>query len=112
MKCYHLNLVKSTTKFKHSFGEYKQVAASESSDLRIYPNPASTEISIELTAEKAEDAQLEIFDLTGHLMMSRKLNLSEGLQQIQLPIDNLSSGIYSAVISSSDKTWVNLIVKD
>jgi uncharacterized protein (TIGR02145 family) len=64
----------------------------QSSELKIYPNPASQNSTVEITAPIAGDAILTILDLTGKLIYQSKNYLENGMQDFLL--SGLNSGFY------------------
>jgi hypothetical protein len=50
------------------------------SDIKLYPNPASTEIYIEITVANAKGkATVELYDITGRLAITEKINTEDKL---------------------------------
>jgi len=64
------------------------ISNSEETQIKFYPNPVSTELSIEIS--DASLTQLRIYDLQGHLVTTNNLNI--GLNRFD--IRYLSNGIY------------------
>lgn len=82
----------------------KSLAGIDSKELRaisIYPNPMSDKLTI-----KGSDGLLELFDLSGKLLMSQ--NHSE-LSEIN--VSELASGSYTVKISNENATLVRKMVK-
>jgi hypothetical protein len=74
----------------------------------VYPNPASTSISISLIDE-VKNATISIFDINGRQVYAKKLDL-QGI--VTINTKNLSTGIYilkinNNVISYSEKLIIN-----
>jgi len=111
LNCYHLNIIKSNSKFGSSGGQSK-VMESETAELKIFPNPASSDITLELSSDDDEIAELRITDLLGRVIKSEEISLTNGLQNIQMSLLQMPSGIYQVSVHSPEKTWVNLIVKN
>ncbi|MEP7171651.1 MAG: T9SS type A sorting domain-containing protein, partial [Bacteroidota bacterium] len=65
------------------------------SDILVYPNPATNILKIAFTAEKAENYSVEIFDVTGRLIISKTGELSKNGNVIDINISMLSRGIYT-----------------
>jgi hypothetical protein len=63
----------------------------ENEFIRIYPNPTSDLINIELSNIMHSDIELELFDITGRKIIARKSIKS---QKHVMDISKLSSGIY------------------
>ncbi|MDA3953342.1 MAG: T9SS type A sorting domain-containing protein [Bacteroidales bacterium] len=68
-------------------------------NLKVYPNPASDFVWVELESEEINEAIVELYDLNGKLVYNSKLNITEVRTQISLT--NLSSSQYILKISDS-----------
>lgn len=80
--------------------------------LAVYPNPA-TDGNITLVYDLGKNIQradFQLFNISGQSVFSQKLPLSEGLQQLNLPVLGLKEGIYLAHIRYNDKAITQKIV--
>lgn len=69
----------------------------------VFPNPASSQITVELEMAKTMETTLRIYDLKGSLVVEKKLSdLQTGKNQIQVNISELNTGIYQAVIQNAE----------
>ncbi len=69
----------------------------------IYPNPASSEITLNLSLTKSEDITASIYNNIGQLVQSEQLNgLQIGDSSIKMPVEKLPAGIYTMIVSSKD----------
>ncbi|WP_347158155.1 T9SS type A sorting domain-containing protein [Pontibacter chitinilyticus] len=62
--------------------------------LKAYPNPFHTNLSVIISAETSEAAQLLLLDLHGAVVLKQKLNLQKGVNECELPLSGVSSGMY------------------
>ncbi|HAF27470.1 MAG TPA: hypothetical protein DCG75_00340 [Bacteroidales bacterium] len=67
--------------------------------IKMYPNPASEFVWVDLESEEIKDAVIELFDLDGKLVYSSKLNVIEGPNKVEL--GNLNSSQYILRISDN-----------
>lgn len=76
-----------------------------SDELSVYPNPANSQITVELNngAEKT----VELFDLTGRVVLSGTTNNDK----INLNIESLQNGVYFVKVKSNNTVEVIKIVK-
>ncbi|MBL7827115.1 MAG: carboxylesterase family protein [Saprospiraceae bacterium] len=65
--------------------------------LRIWPNPFNSEITLELPQAPAQETELALIDVTGNTVWSEKRKLSEGRNRIVLP-ESLSNGFYHLIV--------------
>lgn len=73
------------------------------SDLNVYPNPASENVTFSLDGSIAdENTSIIILDITGKII--RLLPIATGQQQVTIQLDGIPSGCYTYELSFSDKT--------
>lgn len=68
----------------------------ENMDMKIFPNPASDFVQIEIPGKKFEHVSLGFYDLSGRLVLDKKLSSLND----KISIENLKAGTYVAVIHS------------
>jgi hypothetical protein len=80
-------------------------------ELKVYPNPASDVIYIEFLANINEDNDINIMDVTGHLIEKRHLSFKSG--KFQLDVSDLSAGAYFIeIIDNSGNRKVSKFIKE
>jgi hypothetical protein len=62
--------------------------------ISVYPNPASTEISMEITADKPGPFEFYFYNLLGLRVCSASYELKNGKQIITFKTGHLSNGVY------------------
>ena len=67
-------------------------------DIRIYPNPATHRITIDLSAENKNLSCIKLFDLSGKEYVSE--NISPNTRIIEWDLKHLPSGVYIVHLSS------------
>ncbi|TXF84388.1 T9SS type A sorting domain-containing protein [Neolewinella aurantiaca] len=80
---------------------------------RLFPNPAPQETTLEIeVANAAEDLSLEVIDPTGRtLYASRVRALNVGLNQINIPLNNLPAGNYFVRVQGSIGVLTHHLIK-
>ena len=101
------------TGFKMDF--YGRLGISQNSDFEdvmIYPNPATENMFVKLTAD-AQDVQATVVDLTGKVVYTDQFNHFGGEQQYTIPVNTLANGIYFLNLQGKDggKVTYKFIVK-
>lgn len=77
--------------------------------VKIYPNPSSNNLYIDLVSDSVEDLQISIFDLTGRKVFSRNENI--GIGHLIIPLSTaLRPGIYLMQVSDRDRSILQKIV--
>lgn len=81
--------------------------------MTVVPNPAQgSAILLIDNKDFVGQSQLSISDISGRVLVKESNQLERGLQKVQLPISNLTAGMYFVtVIADGQKTTCKLIVK-
>ena len=66
----------------------------------LYPNPVTEATRIALNNTNGELVQISIFDLTGQLVYTNQIQSEKGNQEINLPLQDLRTGIYLLTMQS------------
>jgi hypothetical protein len=77
------------------FGESKL----DSDDIRVYPNPASEWVVVDLNSLETEVTSIEVYDVTGQLMQTAQ-TADNG--SITISLDNFADGMYNLIIRGED----------
>jgi hypothetical protein len=74
---------------------------------RIYPNPASEKIWIELISNLNGNASIILYDASGKIMQQHTLNCSKNIPELKsLNINKFANGVYQVKIFLPDKTFL------
>lgn len=76
--------------------------------IKVSPNPASDQISVEIDNQKSGRLSAELLDLQGKTMaVIFDENISSGLQNISMDINkhNVAAGMYVLRLSTQDQVW-------
>lgn len=76
----------------------------------IYPNPTARAAYIALQSSLEQTTQIKIMDMKGQLIQQSSLNLGMGKQTVELPIDNLKSGIYLLQLSMGNDLYTRKLI--
>lgn len=70
-------------------------------EISIFPNPARTNISVNINSFDSDNIQIQIFDASGMLVVEQTENASNSLDyRVGIKLDNLSNGIYFVKVTS------------
>lgn len=87
-------------------------SVSVSEKLNAYPNPASDNLFIQLGQINNDNSSLSLIDLKGNVVKSINITKLSSSNTIQLPVQNLPSGLYFLVLNdANDITSTKIIVK-
>lgn len=111
---YRLKQVDKDGKFNYSsIITIKGDRVSEMMISNVYPNPAKSDIKLIVSSPSAERITITITNLSGNIVLQKTVTVTEGDNQQQLNIQNLSTGIYfiKATCSNGCETAVNRFIK-
>jgi hypothetical protein len=80
------------------------LASTEKYVAKVFPNPASSQITVQLSDELSSSANVEVIDLAGRIL--QKSMVPDHTTLINLNISNLPPGIYLVRIASADRTMI------
>ena len=86
----------------------------EGEELSVYPNPASSELTIKIGLDYKSNTQMQIIDLTGKVVLdcSEDIDYEHGVYKASLDISHLKTGIYFVKVIQPDKAFCKkLLVK-
>lgn len=66
--------------------------------IKVYPNPANDQVTVEVNG--LENAEIRLIDLKGRELRRTGIEAGQGLQRIQLEINDLPNGIYFMEVRS------------
>ncbi|PKP53651.1 MAG: hypothetical protein CVT92_03485 [Bacteroidetes bacterium HGW-Bacteroidetes-1] len=74
----------------------------------LYPNPASFNAVLSVTSGAAIYADLMLFNQIGQLVMTHTVQLSEGANEFDIPVEELQMGVYQVILR--DKATRDMIL--
>lgn len=77
--------------------------AADLGNLQISPNPASDNINIRFDAGAAANAVISILDMTGKTVISAAISTVEGFNQVSVPVNQLTNGLYLISIRAGEE---------
>jgi extracellular elastinolytic metalloproteinase len=80
--------------------------------MRVYPNPTSDFVNVNIVAEKSAEARITIVAADGRVLKTQDIQL-ESAQEVLLPLDltNFASGVYFVKVSSLSGSSVQKFIK-
>jgi hypothetical protein len=72
--------------------------------MNIFPNPVTTLLHVEIASATGGEVTVQIFNLSGILMMKKQLELSAGNNLQSLPIPTLRTGNYFLQVTNAQGT--------
>ncbi len=77
--------------------------------MKVYPNPSSGMITLELSHDAAADLDIEIFSLNGKIVYRNSLKSVSNVQE-QIDLSNVTRGIYMLRVRTEDEVSMRKLV--
>ena len=97
---YRLKMIDKDSKFTYS--AIRNVNNTGSLDVSIYPNPVNDVLSLNFNTEKVADVQIDITDINGKKLQTKKVQLPYGASIQTLNVAALSKGTYFVQCTTKD----------
>lgn len=75
------------------------------------PNPFADQLSVSITAPKAGVGQLRLLNINGQVMIDESVSVVEGINEVDLDVLDLLSGIYILKWTLDDSTTTEQVIK-
>ena len=82
-----------------------------SDQIWLAPNPAKDMVPLNFTLTASSPLSIQLFDLSGKLILSKEYTLPEGEQQISLNLTSLEPGIYFIKTRDKGRIWAQKLIK-
>lgn len=105
---YRLKMVDLDYTYQYSKIASVEYGSNKTSQIIVYPNPASDELYISLIAPDEKEGIIEIKDLLGRSIYYQKFNLSQGIENTYINTSNFAAGTYIVNVNYSDAKSENV----
>jgi hypothetical protein len=82
----------------------------EDETLVVYPNPASTYVTLQLTSQQDEVRILNVYNTLGQLTYSTKIVVTPGTTTTTLETDNFINGIYIIELKGNSSNQLEKVI--
>lgn len=86
-------------------------AGPDATSVRLYPNPASGQLTITVISTTAENAVIRVANALGQTLCARPVTLRNGLNSASIPVGSLTPGAYFLLIEAQGKHICKPFVK-
>ena len=91
--------------------ETETLAIPKTAALRCIPNPNQGELDVELELPQTTNAKILFYDLSGHILLSESIPLSEGKHILHYDLSAWADGLYLLQIVTPEQTFYSKIIK-
>lgn len=79
---------------------------------RVYPNPATDVLNIEVNASQASEMNISVYNITGQKVIEKNVNISTGINTPTISTSSLTNGIYFVTVKANGfENTMKFIVK-
>ena len=82
----------------------------DNTEVHVYPNPATSFVNVEVTAEQAQTFSAKVVDMMGKTIYAEQIGHNGGSQIYQIPVENLAKGVYFLHLNSTSGSYVQKLV--
>lgn len=93
--------IKAVNANGHTYSNVISLNNNTTASAKVYPNPAVTNIAVSLSSSSNTVADIQIFNLSGNLVMNKQVSINEGSNVFTLDITSLKAGNFFVKISDS-----------
>jgi hypothetical protein len=68
---------------------------------RVYPNPATDMMTVEINASQSADAVISVYNIMGQNVMDMNVSVNTGVNSTRINTSELSSGVYFVTVSAN-----------
>lgn len=110
--CYDLKASISSSAFRGEDGSTEAVATIEdvTEDFVMFPNPASTEIVLDIQLVTDAPTQISLFDATGKEVIKTSRELTKGDSMTTVDISQLAPGVYFVRVNNGQMTATRRLI--
>jgi hypothetical protein len=95
-----------------TYSEIKSINDAISFAVNIYPNPVKTNLTLNFSSDNATNAQIEIVNNEGEILLSKQISIAEGTSTQNINTASLVSGIYYIRCVTADGESETKFVKE
>lgn len=79
-------------------------------EVNVYPNPATAYVNVEVSADEAQLFNAKVVDMMGKTVYTEEFGHNGGSQVYQIPVNNLSKGVYFLHLNSGNGSHVQKFI--
>jgi photosystem II stability/assembly factor-like uncharacterized protein len=77
----------------------------------LYPNPANSDVNLQLHLENTQEVELSIYNIAGQLSFSTNWTATKGASRKEVDISSLAAGVYYCHIKAGNKQQIIKLMK-
>ncbi len=117
-QCYTLRVSLSSSGWRTDGSTDGEVTETEipvlyqGAEFGMFPNPATSQLTVEVPMEAENDVQVSIFDVSGRAAMQQHRTLGKGDNRMLFNVQSLPSGVYFVQVRNGEQSSTRKLVID
>jgi hypothetical protein len=87
-----------------------KVVFTQQEAVRLFPNPAFGEVTLQLWSVGRDMASVQIIDVSGKMVYARPFTLETGTNTLKLPLQQLAAGVYTVRCTAAKNHYAEKLV--
>jgi len=92
------------------YGLNTGISQFENVEVNVYPNPATSFVSVEVSSEEAQQFTATVVDMMGKTVYTDQFGHNGGTERYQIPVNDLAKGVYFLHLNSGTGSHVQKFV--
>jgi Pregnancy-associated plasma protein-A/Secretion system C-terminal sorting domain/Fibronectin type III domain len=80
--------------------------------LKVFPNPTSLDVAIQISPESESNATITLTNLSGQTVMTEIRWVSKTANIVKLDLSNMPSGLYFVTVRQDGQVWTKKLIKN
>lgn len=103
---------KNTTEIYQNLWNAEGIKDNTLSELKLYPNPASNNVTIQLMSKETSNATLKVTNIMGQVVYTENVSVETGNNQHTINVSSFGAGFYLVnIYTNAGSTTQKLIVR-
>jgi len=98
--------------FRDFTTDVSHISLQESSNMILYPNPATDQLQVSYETIHAGTVQVAIFDVQGKVLLQQTLSSQTGTNHATIPVSQLTKGLYMCRLQNINKFGIVKFLKN
>jgi hypothetical protein len=86
-----------------SYSDVVAINCRKNSGVEVFPNPANASITYQFYYPESTELTLDIMDISGRVVLTEKISVQKGINQLTSSIETLAAGVYNLRINTPER---------
>ena len=95
-------IVEKSTDGRLQYSAILRISCSGAESFRLWPNPATSEITLQINSSRNDQIKMRIYDVRGALVKEKITTVQRGVNSLQINLTAMAAGFYSLAITGDE----------